>query len=151
MAAAAAAAATEAGRPSAASTTEKKQQGCRKAAENKGGRNEKQQKGRRLLLSSVAAADDANSSERPRQQPTLGELHPGAEQPPASSYSAAILSALRAESSTAARAAVKQLKAAVMQHNTAVAAGFMAETKGQHSWQEQEEDAAKWRMRLADR
>jgi hypothetical protein len=139
------------GRPPAASSRGGKQQGGSKAAENKGGKLGKEKKGRRLLLGSVVAADGAHGSEHARKQPSLGDLQFETEQPAASSYSAAILSALREESSAAARLAVKQLKAVVMQHNAAVAAAFMAETEGQHSRQEQAEDAAQWRLRVADR
>ena len=71
--------------------------------------------------------------------------------PPAHSYSAALLAALGEESSVAARLAMKQLKADVMQHNKAVAAAFMAETEGQYSQQEQAADAVQWRQRVLDR
>jgi hypothetical protein len=67
------------------------------------------------------------------------------------SYSAAILAALRLESSAAAHEAMKELKAKVMSHNTAVAAAFMADTAAQYSAAERDADAAWWHARQAER
>lgn len=67
------------------------------------------------------------------------------------SYSAAVLAALRSESSIAAHQAVKQLKAEVMNHNQMVAAAFMAGTEGQFSAAERAADAAAWRLRVLER
>ena len=72
-------------------------------------------------------------------------------EPPVGSYSAALLGALRSESSVAAREAVRGLKAEVMNHNAMVAAAFMAATEAQYSVQERAADAAAWAARAAAR
>lgn len=85
-----------------------------------------------------------------RQQQQRG-WDPDGEDPQAGSYSAAILSALRSESSAAARVAVAALKEQVMEHNRAVAAAFMAETEAQYTAAERSADAAWWRTRQVER
>lgn len=71
--------------------------------------------------------------------------------PQAGSYSAAILAALRSESSIAAHQAVRALKAEVMNHNVAVAAAFMAETEAQYSSAERDADRHAWALRRQQR
>ncbi|PRW56831.1 cell division [Chlorella sorokiniana] len=71
--------------------------------------------------------------------------------PQAGSYSAAILAALRSESSIAAHQAVRALKAEVMNHNVAVAAAFMADTEGQFSAEERDADRRAWALRQQQR
>lgn len=83
----------------------------------------------------------------PPQQQRADEL----EEPQAGSYSAALLAALRSESSAAARRAVKEMKVAVMGHNAAVAAAFMADTARQFSEAERAADGAWWARRRAAR
>lgn len=109
-----------------------------------------QQKGKKA--GGAAPRQQAPKQQAPKQAvPGKG----GPASPPAdpqdSSYSAAILAALRSESSIAAHQAVRALKAEVMNHNVAVAAAFMAETEGQYSADERDADRRSWALRRQQR
>ncbi|KAL4439721.1 hypothetical protein ABPG75_002722 [Micractinium tetrahymenae] len=133
-------------------------QGARKDGA-KGGQAAESKKGqRRLLLEKEGGGsrgdEDAKSPGPPKPQqqehPQQGE-EPHVDEPQTGSYSAAILAALRSESSAAARVAVAALKEQVMRHNRAVAAAFMAESEAQYAAEERAMDAGWWRAREAER
>lgn len=111
---------------------------------------QQQQKGKKA--GGAAPKRQAPKQQAPKQ---AGPGKGGPAAPPADpqdgSYSAAILSALRSESSIAAHQAVRALKAEVMNHNVAVAAAFMAETEGQYSADERNADRRSWALRRQQR
>lgn len=107
---------------------------------------------RRLLEKKGSRGDPAAQSQGLQQQQQQQQgWDPDGGEPQAGSYSAAILAALRSESSAAARVAVAALKEHVMGHNRAVAAAFMAQTEAQYAEAERSADAAWWRARQAER
>lgn len=118
-----------------------------------GGRGKKGQ--RRLLLGKQEARSGGGAKDAKPKEAAAANAGPEQEtavaDPQTGSYSAAILSALRSESSWAARLAVRELKKEVMSHNQVVAAAFMTGTEQQYSPEERQADAKWWRGREAER